>query len=246
MAQHPLINAVIYLAQFDVSADHNVIRVPVGVDSLDRTTFGQTTRIHTAGLRTGEITGEGFLDYGTSPDLIEKILSDRVGLANIPLSVMAEGGDANERAIFTKALMASIAPVGGPVGEMHRFSLRAQPSKAALVRGTVLAAKAARTTTGNSGTAQQLGAVAANQRVWAALHVFAAAGTSPTLAVTVRSDDAVGFASPTTRITFTTATGVTSEFLSTVGAITDDFWRVDWTIGGTSPSFTFAVMVGIQ
>jgi hypothetical protein len=45
-------------------------------------------------------------------------------------------------------------------------------------------------------------------------------------------------------VAFTAATTATSEFLSTAGAITDDYWRLTWTLSaGTA---TFAVVVGIQ
>jgi hypothetical protein len=42
----------------------------------------------------------------------------------------------------------------------------------------------------------------------------------------------------------TAATTAGAEFKSTAGAITDDYWRVGWTLDqGTA---TFAVVVGIQ
>ena len=44
-------------------------------------------------------------------------------------------------------------------------------------------------------------------------------------------------------ITFAQATGLTSEWLSVVGPITDDWWRVDFTFVGTSA--TFVCVVGI-
>jgi hypothetical protein len=93
----------------------------------------------------------------------------------------------------------------------------------------------------------ELGAVAAGQRVYAALHVIdPVSGTSPTLDVTLKSAALVGFGSPTTRLTFTQATEPTSELLSAAGAITDEFWRVDFSIGGTdTPTFPFIVVVGI-
>lgn len=145
-----------------------------------------------------------------------------------------------------QALVASLTPVGGTVGDMHRFDWKGETGQSPLIHtGVLMAAKAARTSSSNSGTAQQLGAVGASQRIWAALHVFAASGTTPSLAVTVKSDNSVGFGSPTTQITFTSATTATSEVKSTAGAITDDYWRVDWTISGTTPSFTFAVAIGI-
>lgn len=244
MAVHKLTNAVVYLAQYDISADHNMVELSQGVDKNDGTTFGQTTRINKAGLFTVDAKGQGFTSFGSGE--IEAILSANLGTADIPLSVMAEGGDATERAYFTQLLKASLQPFGGQVGELDGFQWAGSGSGGVpLVPGTVMAAKAARTTSSNSGTALQLGAVSATQRLYAALHVFAASGTTPTLAVTVRSDNGVGFGTPVTQITFTSATGVTSQFSSVAGAITDDWWRVDWVVGGTTPSFTFAVVIGI-
>lgn len=243
MAAHALTNATVFFGQYDITADHNQVRVGAGVESLDKTTFGQTTRIKAAGLRTGEMTGSGFVDYGTAA--IETYLSANLGLNNVPITV-TPNGTANERATFMQALVASITPVGGTVGEMHKFDWKGETGQSPLIHtGTLMAAKAARTSSSNSGTAQQLGAVSATQRIWAALHVFTASGTTPSLTVTVKSDNGVGFASPATQITFTAATTATSEFKSTAGAITDDYWRVDWTISGTTPSFTFAVAIGI-
>ena len=45
--------------------------------------------------------------------------------------------------------------------------------------------------------------------------------------------------------TLTAATAAGSELVSLAGPLTDTFYRVDWTISGTTPSFSFAVVVGI-
>lgn len=243
MAVHKLTNAVIYLGQYDVSTDHNMVEVPWGVESLDRTVFGDTTRRTMGGLFTADIKGQGFVDYNTG--LIEDVLRSNLAVQNVPILVAGDGAAANARATFTQALTANVKVMGAQVGELHGFTWDAKPSNAPLVDGTVMAAKSARTTSSNSGTAQLLGAVSASQKMYAALYVFAASGTTPTLAVTVKSDDGVGFATPTTQITFTTATAVGAQFASSGSSITDTYWRVDWTIGGTTPSFTFAVAIGI-
>jgi hypothetical protein len=89
--------------------------------------------------------------------------------------------------------------------------------------------------------------VSASQKMYAALHVRSVSGTNPTLDVVVQSDT-VGFPSATSRITFSQATATTNrhQFSSVAGAITDDYWRVSYTIGGTgTPTFSFAVTVGI-
>ena len=107
--------------------------------------------------------------------------------------------------------------------------------------GSLLLPKAARTA-GSSGTGAQLGAVSASQRVYASLHVLSITGGN--VVATVASDDNAGFTSPTTRITFATATAAGSQLSSAAGAITDDYWRITWT--QTATTATFAVLVGIQ
>ena len=79
-----------------------------------------------------------------------------------------------------------------------------------------------------------------------ALHVLSVAGTStPTLTVIVQSDDNAGFTTPTTRISFTAATAVGAQWGSVAGALTDDYWRISYTISGTNPVFAFAVSAGV-
>ncbi len=77
--------------------------------------------------------------------------------------------------------------------------------------------------------------------------MVAASGTTPTLDVTIESDDGVGMGSPTTRINFAQATAIGAQWATPVaGAIADDWWRVAYTLGGASPSFTFICIIGIQ
>jgi hypothetical protein len=62
----------------------------------------------------------------------------------------------------------------------------------------------------------------------------------------IQSDNAEAFTTPTARITFAQATAAGAQLLSANGAITDDWWRVNYTIAGTAPSFTFGVAIGIR
>ena len=75
-----------------------------------------------------------------------------------------------------------------------------------------------------------------------------ASGTNtPTLTVTIDSDSAENFgASPETQLTFVAKTAVGSGWqVAGPAAITDDWWRAEWTISGDTPSFVFVVSFGI-
>src|SRR5690606_37604103 len=94
-------------------------------------------------------------------------------------------------AYLTKALRTRIT-LFGAVGDVAPWAANATGTWP-LVRGLFAhPSGVARTTTG-SGTALQLGAVAAGQRLYASLHVLSASGSTPSLTVEVESDDAEAF-----------------------------------------------------
>jgi hypothetical protein len=110
------------------------------------------------------------------------------------------------------------------------------------VRGLVVKTKGAVSATGATGTGQQLGAVTADQHLYASLHLFSA-GT--TLTAVVESDDNSGFTSPTTRLTLgpvTAAGGVWATRLA--GPVTDTWYRLR--ISAITGTFTIAAVVGIR
>ena len=76
--------------------------------------------------------------------------------------------------------------------------------------------------------------------------MLSVAGTTPSITARVESAPAEAFAAPTTRLTFDAATAAGGQALRTDGtAITDTWWRVAWTITGTTPSFLLAAALGI-
>ena len=172
------------------------------------------------------------------------MLFSRLGLKGEVLSISPQAGAEGEIGYSFQTALSEYSP-GAPVGEILAFSVSGEASSGPLVRGTILH-NATRTANGQ-GSAFQVGAVGASQKLYAALHVVAASGTTPTLDVIVQSDDAMGMASPTNRITFAQASAIGAQWATPVaGAITDDWWRVDYTIGGGGPSFTFVCIIGIQ
>lgn len=76
------------------------------------------------------------------------------------------------------------------------------------------------------------------QRLRAQLDVTAAAGTSPTLDVVL--EDSLDGTTWNALVTFTQATAATRQVVNYTGPFADRV-RARWTIGGTTPSFTFNV-----
>lgn len=243
MASQLLTDAKLYVASFDVSGDMNALSLTYGADMLDATTFGNSTRINKAGLKTVVAQHEGYWN-SDGTDQADDVFFPRIGTADVPVTICPTTGADGEPAYIFQSVHSAYTP-GGTVGEMLAFSVNMEGSNGKpLVRATVLHPATARTAT-STGTARQLGAVSATQTLYGALHVIAASGTTPTLDVVVQSDNASNFPSATSRLTFAQQTAIGSDWQSAAGAITDDWFRVSYSIGGTNPSFTFVVAVGI-
>lgn len=100
-----------------------------------------------------------------------------------------------------------------------------------------LHASAARTATGN-GTLEVNVAEYTQGAFY--LKVSAASGTSPTLDVKIQEYDDLSASWFDTGTAFTQATGTTTE-RKTITSLLGSRVRIVYTIGGTSPSFTFTV-----
>ena len=176
-------------------------------------------------------------------DGLDETLWSSLAVANTPQS-FAIGSAVGSIGYCFKSLSTSYVPIEGNPGALAMASLSGK-SSGPIARGNMLAVDTTAVTSSSTGSAVQVGAVSATKRLYAALHVVSASGTLPTLDVKVQSDNASNFPSATDRITFTQATARTSQLSSVAGAVTDDYWRVSYTVAGTNPSFLFAVIVGI-
>jgi tetrahydromethanopterin S-methyltransferase subunit B len=103
----------------------------------------------------------------------------------------------------------------------------------------VLAASAARTATGNTGwiNCEQY------RELVAELDVTAVSGTTPTLDVLVETAEDNAGQSARSLGSFPQKTGVSNDRKSFAGL--DNYYRLTWTIAGTTPSFTFS-LVGVS
>lgn len=244
MTYNPLVllDARIYVQGADLTGYSNKVEAMAKAEDLDRTTFGSGgwhERI--GGLFDGSANVEGFWGAGdqSAPD---DMFWGQLG-NQIPVSLVPTLGTVGQLAYLTKALACQYTP-GGKDGELLAFNAD-MPVSWPIVRGAVIHPQGtARTTTG-TGTSVQLGAVPSDKCLYVCLHVLGASGTTPSLTVKMQSDNATGFPSATDQGTFTAATTYGGQTMKIAGPITDDWWRVAYTISGTSPSFLFAVTAGI-
>jgi hypothetical protein len=229
-------DAKVYIAGYDLSGIHNEVSVNEPFEEVVGTRFGDTAKRTVAGLPTVTATGAGFVE-GAS---LSPALRQNLAVANVPITIMNDAaGTAVE---FFRAMIANYR-TGAAYGQLLAFSWSASGQGEVLVP-SLITVTGTKTTSGTS-TPVQIGALSTGEKLYAALHVLAKSGTSPTLDVTVQSDNGVGFASPAVQGTFPQMTNVGSQWLTITGPITDDWWRASWTIGGTgSPSFDLVIVIG--
>jgi len=173
MSKEVLKNTKLYFGGYELSGSHNEIGLDEMVDELDQTCFNETDRTWLPGMRDAEISHSGFWEGGDGSvdEVLESILGNVDGR---PFTACLNDGSEGEVARFCEAIRAAYR-INGEFGGLLAFSGAAR-TKGGLMRGTVLAS-GAKTSSGN-GTARQLGAVSADQKLYAILHCTAATGTS--------------------------------------------------------------------
>lgn len=232
-----LVDATIWLDGLDIQTITNQVALSYEAEAKDATTFGQSTRINKGGL----FAVSGDVGYYADWSVSGSTLFDSVGATTGLLTVTPTGAD-TETGFSFQSVTVTNQPFGGAVGDMDAGSLKVQGrSGSPLVRGTILYPKQTQSST-DSGTAVQMGAVAATQKVYTAIHVFTAGTTCD---VIVESDSQEDFAGSAETQSSTTVTAAGGTWVAPVdGAITDDWWRVR--LANVTGSFSLAVVVAIQ
>lgn len=220
-----------------VACSANSVTVDASVDALDTTTFcsdGWRERI--GGLFDAQIDIGGFWELTD----VDADMWANLG-AGKPFTV-SEDETIGKTAYFNRALLSS-ENLGGSVGDVASRDL-SLPGVGRLVRGVLL--QPSDTDVSATGTSTPVEHVAAGgtESLYAVLHVVEAPGAG-TLDVIVQSDDLVGFATPTTRVTFTTVTAARGSqwAVPIAGAISDTFYRLSYTL--SAGTWKFAVAIGV-
>lgn len=195
------------------------------------------------GLFSASSTIGGHADYATGAVSATFNSASRGSAAGVSILPVGSASVEGSQCSFVSARLQSMKMLTGDVGDVADFAM-AFTSDAAEVEGFVSAPLASRGTGGLTTTGQLItGGVPAGKKMYAALHVTAAAGTN--LAVKIQSDDNAGFTTPTDQITFSTVSATGWQFLSVAGPlVAETYWRTVVTIA--TSTFTFATVLGVM
>ncbi|MFE7559667.1 hypothetical protein [Kitasatospora sp. NPDC057500] len=242
MSAQVLTDVRLFTGGADLTSASNKVELTTEVEEKDRTTYGSGgwKRVQ-GGLGSSKVSAEGLWEAG-DPGLIDDAAWAQLGGVG-PWTICPHLATVGSLAYLTQALRADYT-LGGQVGDLAPWSSSGSGS-GLTARGQIAHPPGTARSSSGAGTALQLGAVPDGRALYAALHVLSAAGAGPSITVRIESDDSAAFADPTTRATFTAATGLDGQALAVPGPVTDTWWRVAWTVAGTGPSFTFVAALGL-
>jgi len=241
MAKFVFNDGKVFSGGYDLSDHITSVNLDITAEELDATTINSGGfREKLGGLKDSTLTMDGFYEAGANkPDAL---LGASIGNELIVTTVPDAG--VGNTAYFMKSRLFSYQMFGA-VGEIAPFSISKSQSDDEVVQGKI-EIDGDLTASGNS-TGVQLGAVGSTERIYVAIHCYAVSGTStPTVTFKLQSDDNSSFTSPTDRITFSDITAIGADYQSAAGAITDDYFRLNYTITGTTPSFSIHATIGIE
>lgn len=231
----------VYSAGYNLTGYTNSVEVSMARDAVEVTAFGDTTRNYIPGLKANTISATAQFEA----QLVDAVANASLGASGEDVVMTAPNPTAGQRAYILSALLTQYTP-GAAVGDVLEANF-SWGTRDDLVAGYLQNTPTTALTASGNGAAVQLGALSATQELWAAVTTLGVpSGTSPTLDVIVQSDDNGSMTSATTRGTFTQIVGArTHEIIRVSGAVADDYWRLSWTAGGTTPSFPVALAFGI-
>jgi hypothetical protein len=241
-----LANVRLFTGGADLTTVNNKLELGAEVEEKESTAFvpsGSVWKEVLGGIRSTSASAAGQWEAGDTGKVDDVSFADLGSIT--PWTACPATAAVGSLAWLTGFLRTNYV-LGGAVGDVAPWSANGSGNWP-LVRGLIGHDPGTAETANGNGTAQQItGGVPSGQSLYAALHVLSVAGTStPTVTVKIQSDNAVGFPSSTDVLTFTAATARGGQLLRAAGPITDDWFRVSWTITGTTPSFLFVVSLGV-
>lgn len=248
MAKQILTNVRYFLGIVDLTTQSNKVELEWSAEDKETTNYGSNgKKERIAGLEDVNINAEGHDEHGNLGYIGDHWWnSSRLVEAH---TIGPHSADVGAVAYITEAVKLAKKTLG-QAGEVNGFTLNAG-GNAGLGIGMFAQAPGSPVAADADGTAIQLGALSAGQRLVASLHVLSVAGTNtPELTMTVESDTVEAFSgSPETRLTFSTFTTTGSEVKRTaIGAHADSWYRVSFDVednGGTGVSFLVVAAIGI-
>jgi len=235
-------DTAVYIDEFDFNAVLVSAEITIDNDLGEVTAFNDTDATFVEG-KAGVTASLAGLWSLTSPSFDPQMFTDIVTPQQVGIYPRGVATDALRGFEFEGVLTEQ--PRGSTTDSAISLNLTYE-GKNNLVRTYVMDKDTSLSASGNT-SAIQVGAVSATQEIYGVIRAFSVSGGPGTLDIVIASDDVEGFGgTPETQLTFTQLSAVGEEVkFSGAGAITDDWWRVEYTVAGGG-TWSVLVTLGIR
>lgn len=225
-------NATVFINGYEVSDHLSSVTVSGEADVAEVSTLGSSDKAYIAGMKDATVSAEGY--YAGNSTSIDSEMSTNLGTTTTWTTVME--ADAIGAIAYGVRAVETTYEVGAEIGGATAISIEGQVT-GGREAGRVLHPHGSETSTGTTSGLDNGASTADGAAAY--LQVTAASGTTPTLDVKVQhSSDGSTYAD---LITFTQVTAANAYERVAVTGTVNRYLRVEFTIGGTSPDFTFHV-----
>lgn len=246
MAAFVLVDAEVVVGPLRLTTTSNEVKLDLNAEVKDATTYGSSGwRVNKAGLRQGSVECMGFMD--TEPPEAGALAQEAElwgGLGGAQQAAVVTPTAADGSVAYIMGVRRGSLKLFDKIGEVAPF-VAGIWGDGQVARGALIHPATVLRTGAGTGAGAIVGAVPAGRQLLVAMNVVTLGGTTPALTLTVQRDDNVGFTTPTTVATLGPVSVPTASLVAVAGAITDDRYRVTWTLTGTTPTARFVVAVGI-
>ena len=232
---------------FETTAFWSSAEIGADADTKPITTFANVSaagafEASVVSLKRAVVTASGFNDFAASS--LDEWLRGNYGGVQVA-TVAPLGGTAGSIADITRGLLVGYRSINAAVGEVPAVQMVLEPTGAPIAEGQVTQASSAAVTATSNSTPVQIGALTAAQNVYAAVHVFSATGTSITAQIQSGATSGGAFTNRGSAGAALTAVG--GQWLSTglAAIVTDTWWRLSFTVTGTTPSFVVLASLAV-
>lgn len=224
------------------------IKFSVNQPVKDRTAFQDSARANLPGIYVASADGEFYYQTGSAfvANKLEGVtVGPSAGVFSPQILTLAADLTVGNIVNIWKGVSAKLEE-GAAHGEILKGQISTEAADRTVQATRLIRAAGGVTGTSGLGTALNLGALAANQALYAAMHVVATTGGASGTVFSIISSATSSLTAPTTRITFGTGTSqVAGDWQSVAGAVTDTWWAFKWA-SYTGTGCTVSASAGIQ
>lgn len=253
--KYVFVNRLFALAGRRISKDANKVTLSPARTSVDISACEDVANRYAKGPRSSEISVSG---VGTQSELalLTRLASEAFPEVEEPFLIFHDasaviGGIAS----FVQAQVQGVT-VGGERAGSQGFDAKVAGNGRPYLYASILQNNVGGAAIGTNGAASSgvnLGALTAGKVAAFCVQVVDPPGITgtgtPTITLRIESDDNSGFTSAVTRATFTARTTAGGQILEIDGdttPISDTYWRLAWTVSGTTPGFTVMAAGAIE